>query len=181
MPACETNKLLNVAIFFIPLLAAILVVAFKKNRPVSVETENCAPALNRAVAFSIDIAVCFLILYCVLFVLEKISLNLSKTREEVLFFLIMWLYFSVFESSKIQATFGKFSQEMVITDLNGKRITFLRSSARFFCTLISDIPLFIGHLMIVFTKYHQGLHDMLTDTLVIHNAVVSKPEKRNAS
>jgi len=80
---------------------------------------------------------------------------------------IGWLYFSLMESSKLQATLGKIAVGIIVTDTEGRRISFGRATGRYFAKIISAIMIYIGFLMIAFTEKKQGLHDMLANCLVI--------------
>jgi uncharacterized RDD family membrane protein YckC len=77
-----------------------------------------------------------------------------------------WLYFAIMESSSIQATVGKLAVGVVVTDLNGERISFLRATGRYFAKILSAMILMIGYIMVGFTERKQGLHDMIASTLV---------------
>lgn len=77
-----------------------------------------------------------------------------------------WLYFALMESSKLQATVGKLAVGVIVTDLNGNRISFLRATGRYFAKILSGLILLIGYIMVAFTERKQGLHDMLAGTLV---------------
>lgn len=78
-----------------------------------------------------------------------------------------WLYFSIMESSKAQATIGKMALSLKVTDMEGNRISFGRATGRFFGKFISEIILMIGFMMAGWTEKKQALHDMMADTLVI--------------
>ncbi len=82
-------------------------------------------------------------------------------------FIIMVLYFAIMESSSKQGTLGKMVLGIVVTDAGGNRISFGRALGRNLAKVISDIILFIGHLMVAFTPKKQGLHDMIAGTLVV--------------
>ncbi len=82
--------------------------------------------------------------------------------------LIRWVYYATFESSQWQATPGKKLMRLVVTDERGYRLTFGRASGRLFAKLLSELTLFYGFLMIAFTERHQGLHDKVARTLVLH-------------
>ena len=75
-------------------------------------------------------------------------------------------YYAYLESSEKQATFGKQAMGLVVTDMNGGRITMLNAAGRFFSKIISGVILFIGYLMQPFTEKKQALHDMIAGTLV---------------
>ena len=78
-----------------------------------------------------------------------------------------WLYYALMESSSRQGTLGKMALRIIVTDLDGKRISFGKASGRYFGKIISGIILYIGFIMIAFTEKKQGLHDMLASTLVV--------------
>jgi uncharacterized RDD family membrane protein YckC len=80
---------------------------------------------------------------------------------------VPWLYYAGFESSRSQATPGKVLMNLVVTDLQGNKPTFARTSLRFFWKYISALIIFIGFIMIGFTEKHQGLHDRLSGCLVL--------------
>jgi uncharacterized RDD family membrane protein YckC len=80
-----------------------------------------------------------------------------------------WLYFTLMESSEKQATFGKLALGIIVTDVNGNRISFGKANVRYWSKLISSFILFIGYIMAAFTEKKQGLHDMIASTLVVDN------------
>lgn len=80
---------------------------------------------------------------------------------------VAWLYYALLESSPKQATIGKMVVGIIVTDENGKRISIMRATGRYFAKILSAVILCIGFIMIAFTEKKQGLHDMLADTLVI--------------
>jgi uncharacterized RDD family membrane protein YckC len=75
-------------------------------------------------------------------------------------------YFAGMESSSMQATLGKKALGMVVTDLQGRRISLPRAIGRYFAKILSAIILLIGFIMVAFTERKQGLHDKLAGTLV---------------
>jgi uncharacterized RDD family membrane protein YckC len=87
-----------------------------------------------------------------------------------------WLYFAISESSVWQATFGKKSLGLHVTDNEGRRVTFGRASVRFFTGRLLlhlptvGIPYFlIECLFAAFPPRHQALHDLLARCLVLKN------------
>jgi uncharacterized RDD family membrane protein YckC len=81
-----------------------------------------------------------------------------------------WLYYAYCESSEWQATPGKKVLNLVVTDLNGNRISFGQASGRFFAKMISGlIPFGIGYIMAGFTEKKQALHDMIASCLVLRS------------
>ena len=82
-------------------------------------------------------------------------------------FFIGSLYFVILEGSSMQATFGKRAFDLKVTNLSGGRITVGKAIGRYISKIVSGMTLFIGFLMVVWTDKKQGLHDMMTETLVI--------------
>jgi uncharacterized RDD family membrane protein YckC len=81
-----------------------------------------------------------------------------------------WLYYAYFESSDWQGTIGKKVMSLVVTDLNGNRISFARASGRFFAKIISGlIPFAIGYILAGVTEKKQALHDMIASCLVLRS------------
>jgi uncharacterized RDD family membrane protein YckC len=81
--------------------------------------------------------------------------------------LSLLLYFAGMESSAKQATLGKMAAGLVVTDLQGERLTFLRAVGRNLAKFLSALVLGIGFLMAAFTKRKQGLHDKAAGALVV--------------
>jgi uncharacterized RDD family membrane protein YckC len=99
------------------------------------------------------------------------------------FFLIIlfaagsWLYWALLESSEWQATLGKKALGLYVTDLDGKRTTFGRTSGRFwsgrgisFVPSIGGLYYLIDCIMAGFTEKKQALHDMIASCLVLRKA-----------
>lgn len=81
---------------------------------------------------------------------------------------VAWLYFAICESSAWQGTVGKLALGIRVTDLQGRRISFLRALGRYGAKIVSAIILLIGFLMVAFTRQKQGLHDIICGTLVLN-------------
>jgi len=80
----------------------------------------------------------------------------------------LWLYYALLESSSWQGTVGKKALGLIVTDLDGRRVSFGRATARFFSRLITGlVPLFIGYILAGITAKKQALHDMIAGTLVL--------------
>lgn len=94
----------------------------------------------------------------------------SEGSLELAGILLPWLYYAGLESSEQQATFGKLALNIKVTDLEGRRISFLRASVRHFAKILSSMLLLIGYIMIAFTAKKQGLHDLIAGCLVVNRA-----------
>lgn len=79
--------------------------------------------------------------------------------------IILFLYFTLFEASSLQATPGKRFLKMKVTDFKSKRISYGKCALRFLSKIFSS-QLMIGYIMIFFTKRNQGLHDLIAKTIV---------------
>ncbi len=80
----------------------------------------------------------------------------------------LWIgYYAAFESSKSQATPGKLVLGLVVTDLQGERISMGRGIGRNLAKILSAIPLLIGFFLAGFTARKQALHDLMGGTLVV--------------
>jgi uncharacterized RDD family membrane protein YckC len=134
----------------------------------------------RAMALLTDVAVLqfgFTIITVVI-VLLLIKLDVATgnnlTLEEILFIVgllnllivIYWLYFTLLESSRWQATIGKRALGIKVTDEQGNRIGFGRANGRYWSKILSALILGIGFLMVMFTQKKQGLHDIIAGTVV---------------
>jgi uncharacterized RDD family membrane protein YckC len=87
--------------------------------------------------------------------------------NKIFSFFLHWLYFTLMESSSYQATLGKMAIGIMVTDYDGRRISFLRANGRYFGKFLSMLIFGIGFLMAGFTRKKQALHDMLAETLVV--------------
>lgn len=81
--------------------------------------------------------------------------------------IVDWLYFSLMESGRKQATLGKMAVGIKVTDLSGNRISFSKATARYFAKIISGIILLIGYFMMLWDDRNQTLHDKIAGTLVV--------------
>ena len=90
---------------------------------------------------------------------------------------LSWAYFTLFESSPMQGTVGKYALGLYVTDLHADPITFWRASARYWLKLLSNTTLGVGWIIAAFTPRKQALHDLLAGTLVLSrlaNPVVAR-------
>jgi len=92
---------------------------------------------------------------------------MSNTSRQVLAInlllqLTSYLYSVALESSPWQATVGKRLFGMVVTDLQGRRISLGRATARYLGKV-----LIVSFLWIFFTEKKQGFHDLLAGCVVV--------------
>lgn len=99
---------------------------------------------------------------------------------------IGFLYYTLFECSKWQATPGKLALRLRVTDLQGNGLTIGRAAARNAVRLtnvITGLIPFACYIAVAWTQRKQGLHDLLAHALVLNGrAGESQPIKpRNDS
>jgi uncharacterized RDD family membrane protein YckC len=84
-----------------------------------------------------------------------------------LWVLISFLYWPVLESTALRGTVGKMLLGLVVADIDGGKLPFLRSLLRNLAKIISAIPFYIGFLLAAFTDRKQALHDLITKAVVL--------------
>ena len=85
----------------------------------------------------------------------------------VISLVIGWLYFALLESSERGATVGKMVMGLRVVTSDGRRLSFMNATGRYFAKILSAIILCIGFIMVAFTDKKRGLHDIIAGTLVI--------------
>ncbi len=78
-----------------------------------------------------------------------------------------WLYWSIMESSRFEATLGKMALGVIVIDENGNRLSWGRATGRHFGKFVSALTLGIGFMMAGYTERSQALHDKMASTLVV--------------
>jgi len=79
-----------------------------------------------------------------------------------------WLYEALMTSSSWQGTIGKRAMEMIVTDSEGRRLSFGRATGRYFAKWVSTLTFGIGFIIVAFTSRKQGLHDIIAGTVVMN-------------
>jgi uncharacterized RDD family membrane protein YckC len=85
-------------------------------------------------------------------------------------FFITVLYYSLLESSNLQASIGKLALGLVVLDERGQKLDFTKALVRNLCKVISWVIMGIGFIMAGFTEKKQGLHDIIAKTIVVKKA-----------
>ena len=148
------------------------------------DTTEVAPSLGalefasfwkRLAATVIDIAVLLIAGFALVIIVPILIAPVAGLPDDVyvlisvvIFWLIVpWLYWSLTESSSKQATPGKTAMGIIVTDIEGTRISFARATNRYWAKVLSGVILFFGFVMIAFTGRKQGLHDVIAKCLVV--------------
>lgn len=125
---------------------------------------------RRAIAYLVDGLFLSPISYIVSGILELMRFDtFIISISELFVFMIIIVYFAFMESSKYQATLGKFLIGIKVTDINLKRISFLHALGRNLAKIISWVPIGLGFLAISFTRRKQGWHDKIAGCLVVNS------------
>ena len=96
----------------------------------------------------------------------------SSQESNPLFSIIIWvvwlLYYSILESSKKQATWGKRIVGIkVATEDENSAIGFWNAVGRNISKIFSTLILYIGWFMPIWTKKRQTLHDKMASMIVV--------------
>ena len=144
-----------------------------------------ASFLSRLLAFIIDYLFITLILSILISIFmpagfaiegpEVVEYNEEYVRDlteaagpfMIVFYIAWWLYNAILHASRWQATLGKRAVGIIVTDLEGNRISFGKATIRFAGKLISTFIFFLGYLTAAFTSRRQALHDMIGGTVVL--------------
>jgi uncharacterized RDD family membrane protein YckC len=131
----------------------------------------------RLVAWVVDV-VCIVglliaALFCYVVVLgvtgspEQDAFASAALLFNLLALVVPWLYYTIAESSQLQATPGKRLVGLrVVTDA-GARISFARANGRFWAKQVSGLTFGIGYLICAFTPRKQALHDLMSGCCVV--------------
>ncbi|HET9698660.1 MAG TPA: RDD family protein [Terriglobales bacterium] len=122
---------------------------------------------SRVAAKLVDLVI-FALCLLPLDLLNGTSFVLGKNRGfghegvgEALVFVSFCLYCAAMESSRWQATVGKRMAGIIVTDVDGNRISFRRALAR----SISQITGIFGIFVMLFSARKQALHDYIAETV----------------
>ncbi len=126
---------------------------------------------KRSLAFMIDLVIVGILAFFWYIVL--VASRFTSASFIILIAIInAWLYFALLESSYQQATLGKKTVKIIVTNLQGNRISFWQATWRFlmkvFFTYLSSLG--IGLIDFIFTllrKDKRSLHDLLARTFVV--------------
>jgi uncharacterized RDD family membrane protein YckC len=135
---------------------------------------DCASFMKRTGAVIIDFIFLYVLvslsiaLFCIFAKIPVLSTNVTSGIIILSTFLVIsWFYFAITESSRNQASLGKRIFRIMVTDLQGDRISFNKATIRFWgkfaaITIYSIIRLILKK---------EFVHDIFTKTIVINKYV----------
>jgi len=88
-------------------------------------------------------------------------------RIIIYYIILSFLYCTVMESSRCQGTLGKMALGIIVTDLNGNKLSWEQAIKRHISKLLSYTTIFIGFFIGGFTNKRQTLHDKVSKCLLI--------------
>lgn len=158
--------------------------SLQKNRMLTNTTQkewtNPAGFWLRFIAFLVDLLVLapvsLLVFGVAVVVVERLtgmnahSIEAREIFNKItggIFLALWWPYFALMEAFHTQGTLGKMLLGLKVTDLEGNRISFGKASGRFFGKSLSMGIIFVGFLMAGLTSRKQGLHDIISNCIVI--------------
>jgi uncharacterized RDD family membrane protein YckC len=98
----------------------------------------------------------------------------------IVFFILTWGYFALFEFFSAGRTFGKWAMGIRVIQDNGQSITFLSSFLRNLLRIVDFLPAlyFLGMLMIFLHAKHKRIGDLVAGTIVIYEHKRKKKAKQ---
>jgi uncharacterized RDD family membrane protein YckC/Tfp pilus assembly protein PilE len=127
----------------------------------------------RLVAFILDRSIIAVICFVLAWLLTMITSSLGGDGTVFVYAILMMyllgpIYFSVLESSSLQATWGKRLLGIKVVDYQGNRLSFMHALGRNLGGIVSSfIPFAIGYFMAAFTQRKQAIHDIIASCLVV--------------
>lgn len=107
---------------------------------------------------------------------KELELWIDQVRPLIIAGLItQTLYFSLLESSYLQASLGKLVFGIKVVDQQGARLDFLYCLVRNMSKFLSSLIFMVGYLMALVTKNKQALHDLIAGSYVVRSMLDSDP------
>lgn len=100
-------------------------------------------------------------------VVSGLNVGMDLAQEQSLFYILTIAYYIILPATPLRATFGKLVMRLQIVNVQGNRISLLRSTGRYLASFVSSVILFAGFLLIIFHPEKRGLHDLMANTYVM--------------
>ena len=101
---------------------------------------------------------------------KELELWIDQVRPLIIAGLItQTLYFSLLESSYLQASLGKLVFGIKVVDQQGARLDFLHCLVRNMSKFLSSLIFMLGYLMALVTENKQALHDLIAGSYIFRS------------
>lgn len=118
---------------------------------------------SRYGAFLIDALACVVLWFMGALLVGSVGFEFNRWNGIAL----VAAYFGLLPATPLQATAGKLAFGIRIVDLGGRRLTLLRSLARFSASVPSLALLGLGFVVAAWTRRRQSAHDLIAGTIVV--------------
>ena len=143
---------------------------FLKNKKTHFRTIELASIWRRYFALFIDFFILTFIVFPSLSFIKKFDFENENIILNLVAITVIWLYFTIFDSSKLQGSIGKKIFLIKIINYDGNRINFKQASIRSISYFIYFIPLLIVSIYGV----NQGFHNHFAKTKTVNNTFKKK-------
>lgn len=138
-----------------------------------------ASLFKRFIAYFIDIIIISIMTFILFFIIQMLSLfvfnldGLDFVRRYYYYFvlvefiIISFTYFTFLPSTNFYSTIGQLIVGIKQVDDTYNKLTYGRSVLKFLAALLSKIILYIGYIIVFFTKNNRPLHEIITKTYLI--------------
>ena len=144
------------------------------TRNVDVSKQNKGQPLQVVASFSerlgaaiIDGLIIGLLVRLVSFVIPHTDNQTDYIVQSMILYWVLFLFYHSISETGDNISFGKKMGGLKVLRSNYSKLDFSKALQRNFLKYFSQMGLYIGFIMIAFTKKNQGLHDLLSDTIVV--------------
>ncbi len=120
-----------------------------------------------AIGLSLLTSVLVLPLYYVMERLESTGVTVALTMLSALIPFIFQAFYQIYMVGRWKATLGKMAFGLEVVTADGRKLSYLHSTGRYFAKQLSYILLGIGYLVAAFDSEKRALHDMICSTRVV--------------
>ena len=142
--------------------------------------------IKRFPAFLIDATILYIVQASLNYIVTNVSVNIFKPAVDedssniiayagislAIYILIDWLYFAIYESSAKQATIGKKALGIVVTDIDGEKLSFLKASIRYLAKNLWVLVGLIGLIMSLFIEKESSRDILFTGIFIVGAMIV---------
>lgn len=109
-----------------------------------------------------------LVVFAIISDLPKEELDAIDGINNLLYYILGFIYSIYFHASLRQGTLGKRAVGIYVINSDGQRISYLNAFGRYLATIVSALTLCIGFFMAGWTKKKRALHDIIAGTYVVY-------------